>query len=62
MKVVELSGRVRYAVQVEVLSRREAARQFGIDPWMVAKMLAFSVCSIYSRSVGPGSCPAASSS
>src|SRR3984893_6722230 len=29
MKVVELYGRVRYAVQIEGLSRREAARQFG---------------------------------
>jgi hypothetical protein len=42
MKVVELYGRVRYAVQIEGLSRREAARQFGIDPRTVAKMLAFS--------------------
>jgi hypothetical protein len=42
-KVVELYGRVRYAVQIEGLSRREAARQFGIDPRTVAKMLAFSV-------------------
>ena len=32
MKVVELYVRVRYAVQIEGLSRREAARQFGIDP------------------------------
>jgi hypothetical protein len=32
MKVVELYGRVRYAVQIEGLSRRGAARQFGIDP------------------------------
>jgi hypothetical protein len=39
MKVVELYGRVRYAVQIEGLSRREAARQFGIDPRTVAKML-----------------------
>jgi len=43
MKVVELYGRVRYAVQIAGLSRREAARQFGIDPRTVAKMLAFSV-------------------
>ena len=41
MKVVELYGRVRYAVQIEGLSRREAARQFEIDPQTVAKMLAF---------------------
>jgi hypothetical protein len=39
MKVVELYGRVRYAVQIEGLSRREAARQYGIDPRAVAKML-----------------------
>ena len=37
MKVVELYGRVRYAVQIEGLSRREAARQFGIHPRTVAK-------------------------
>ena len=43
MKVVKLYGRVRYAVQIEGLSRLEAARQFGIDPRTVAKMLAFSV-------------------
>src|ERR1700745_4111356 len=40
MKVVELYGRVRYAVQIEGLSRRGAARQFGIDPRTAAKMLA----------------------
>ena len=39
MKVVELYGRVRYAVQIEGLSRREAARRFGIDPRTVAKMM-----------------------
>jgi transposase len=49
MKVVELYGRVRYAVQIEGLSRREAARQFGIDPRTVAKMLAFSVPPGYRR-------------
>ena len=42
-------GRVRYAVQIEGLSRREAARQFGIDPRTVAKMLAFSVPPGYRR-------------
>jgi hypothetical protein len=47
MKVVELYG--RYAVQIEGLSRREAARQFGIDPRTVAKMLAVSVPSGYRR-------------
>src|SRR5258708_1806987 len=49
MKVVELYGRVRYAVQIEGMSRREAARQFGIDPRTVAKMLAFSVPPGYPR-------------
>ena len=32
MKGVELYGRVRYAVQIEGLSHREAARRFGVDP------------------------------
>ena len=31
MRGVELNGRVRYAVRVEGISRREAARRFGID-------------------------------
>jgi len=43
MKSVELYARVRFAVQIEGVSRREAARRFGIDPRTVAKMLAFSV-------------------
>src|SRR5258707_13458941 len=43
MKVVELYGRVRFAVQREGLSNREVARRFGIDPRTVAKMLLFSV-------------------
>ena len=41
MKGVELYGRVRFAVQIEGMSQREAARRFGIDPRTVAKMLAF---------------------
>jgi hypothetical protein len=32
MKGVELYGRVRHAVQIEGLSRCEAARRFRIDP------------------------------
>ena len=43
MKGVELYARVRFAVQIEGVSQREAARRFGIDPRTVAKMLAFSV-------------------
>ena len=31
MKQVELYGRVRYAVKIQGMSRREAARLFGID-------------------------------
>jgi transposase len=53
MKGVELYGRVRYAVQREGISRREAARRFGIDPRTVAKMLAFSVPPGYRRSAPP---------
>jgi hypothetical protein len=43
MKGVELYARERFAVQIEGVSQREAARRFGIDPRTVAKMLAFSV-------------------
>src|ERR1700712_2129061 len=50
MRGVELYGRVRYAVRVEGISRREAARRFGIDPRTVAKMLSFSVPPGYRRS------------
>ncbi len=50
---MELYGQVRRAVYVEGLSRREAARRFGIDPRTVAKMLAFSVPPGYRRSHPP---------
>ena len=53
MKSVELYGRVRYAVQIEGLSHREAARQFGIDPRTVAKMVKFSVPPGYVRKKPP---------
>jgi transposase len=53
MKGVELYGLVRYAVQIEGLSRREAARRFGLDPRTVSKMLAFSVPPGYRRSAPP---------
>jgi hypothetical protein len=39
--------------QIDGLSRREAARRFGIDPRTVAKMLAFSVPPGYRRSRPP---------
>src|SRR5262245_50772101 len=53
MKGVELYARVRYAVQIEGLSRREAARRYGIDPRKVPKMLTFSVPPGYRRSRPP---------
>ena len=53
MKQVELYAKVRYAVQVEGLSERAAARRFGIDPRTVAKMMAFSVPPGYRRSRPP---------
>ena len=49
MKGVELYARVRFAVQIEGVSQREAARRYGIDPRTVAKMLAFSVPPGYRR-------------
>src|SRR5260370_32331693 len=54
MKRVELYWQVRRAVYVEGMSRREAARRFGIDPRTVAKMLVFSVPPGYRRSRPPG--------
>ena len=50
MKLVELYARVRYAVRIEGISRREAARRFGIDARTVAKMVSFSVPPGYRRS------------
>jgi hypothetical protein len=49
MKGVELYGRVRYAVRIEGLSGRAAARRFGIDPRTVSKLLKFSVPPGYRR-------------
>ena len=42
--------KVRYAVQIEGLSKRAAARRFGIDPRTVTKMMKFSVPRGYVRS------------
>jgi transposase len=53
MKQVELYGRVRYAVLKEGMSRREAARVFGIDTRTVAKMLVFSAPPGYRRKKQP---------
>jgi hypothetical protein len=49
MKQVELYAQVRYAVQIEGLSQRAAARRFGIDPRTVGKMMMFSVPPGYVR-------------
>ncbi len=53
MKGVELYGRVRYAVQIEGLSHRAAARRFGIDPRTVAKMMRFTAPPGYVRTKPP---------
>ena len=53
MKQVELYAKVRYAVQIEGLNERAAARRFGIDPRTVAKMVAFSVPPGYRRTKPP---------
>ena len=53
MKQVELYARVRYAVQIEGISKRAAARRFGIDPRTVTKMMSFSVPPGYVRSTPP---------
>jgi len=53
MKRVELYGRVRHAVLIEGMSRRAAARIFGIDRRTVDKMLVFSVPPGYRRKKKP---------
>ena len=53
MKHVDMYVKVRHAVQIEGLSKREAARRFGIDPRTVTKMMAFSVPPGYVRSKPP---------
>ena len=53
MKQAELYAKVRYAVQIEGLSKRAAARRFGIDPRTVDKMMEFSVPPGYRRAKPP---------
>jgi hypothetical protein len=43
MNGVELYAKIRYAVRIEGISGREAARRFGIDARTVAKMLSISL-------------------
>ena len=49
MKHVDLYGRVRHAVLIDGMSRREAARFFGINRRTVDKMLTFSIPPGYRR-------------
>jgi hypothetical protein len=53
MKDVELYAKVSHAVRIEGLSKRAAARLFGIDPRTVDKMMEFSVPPGYRRSKPP---------
>ncbi len=48
-----VSAPSRYAVRIEGLSERAAARRFGIDPRTVAKMMRFSVPPGYRRARPP---------
>jgi hypothetical protein len=45
--------RVRYAVQIEGLSHRAAARRFGTDPRTVTKMVRFTAPPGYVRTKPP---------
>ncbi|MCP4932646.1 MAG: IS21 family transposase [bacterium] len=53
MKQVELYGRVRHSVLIKGISRRQTARDFGIDRRTVDKMLMFSVPPGYRRKKQP---------
>ena len=55
MFTVELYARIRRAVMIEGLSRREASRRFGVHRNTIAKMLQFSVPPGYRRRVRPTS-------
>jgi hypothetical protein len=43
MFTVELYAKIRYAVMIDGLSRREAAKRFGVHRNTITKMLIFSV-------------------
>lgn len=55
MFTVELYAKIRRAVMVDGVSRRVAARQFGIHRNTIAKMLQFSVPPGYRRRERPAS-------
>jgi len=49
MFTVELYAKIRIAVMVDGLSRREAAKRFGVHRNTITKMLSFSVPPGYRR-------------
>ena len=55
MFTVELYAKVRHAMMIEGLSRREAAKRFGIHRNTITKMLSFSVPPEYRRRERPAS-------
>jgi transposase len=55
MFTVELYAKIRHAVIVEGLSRREAAKRFGVHRNTITKMLSFSVPPGYRRRERPAS-------
>jgi transposase len=55
MFAVELYAKIRRAVMVEGLSRREAAKRFGVHRNTITKMLSFSVPPGYRRRERPAS-------
>ena len=55
MFTVELYGRIRRAVMVDGLSRREAARRFGVHRNTISKMLLYLVPPGYRRRERPAS-------
>ena len=54
MFTVELYAGIRRAVMVDGLSRREAAKRFGVHRNTITKMLQFSVPPGYRRRERPG--------
>ena len=55
MFTVELYARIRHAVMVDGLSRREAATRFGVHRNTISKMLQYSVPPGYRRRERPAS-------
>src|SRR5450631_874514 len=49
MFTVELYAKIRHAVMIDGLSRREAAKRFGVHRNTITKMLSFSVPPGYRR-------------